>query len=106
MNLYYECHVTIEPVFDLRLDKLKEIAEQFDFKVADLLLKKRESDTLERSQFDTFMTARSNDRQALILDMTQLITKLKKFGYNVWRYKIEDVIIDSYCSDIFNLCER
>lgn len=41
LNRYYECHITIEPVFDDRLSALKMIAGFFDFKVADLLMYKK-----------------------------------------------------------------
>lgn len=37
--LYFEAHVTIEPVFERkRLDKLTEIARRHHFRVADLLM--------------------------------------------------------------------
>lgn len=39
--LYYECHITIEPLFEDRLDQLRLICSHFKFKVADLLMQKK-----------------------------------------------------------------
>ena len=48
--LYLECHVTFEPVFGDDLARLSGIAERNGFKVADLLMQKRLTDTAERSK--------------------------------------------------------
>lgn len=102
--LYYECHITIEPVFDEKLEEIKEIVKPFNFKVAHLLMKKREDDTEERSKTDTFMTGHSKaDYWDLEGRMCQLIDKLKLSGFKVWRYKIEEIAIDSRISDVFEL---
>ncbi len=54
--MYYESHVTIEPVFDDRLEEATQIAINHKFRIANLLMQKRESDLPERSKHDTFMT--------------------------------------------------
>lgn len=102
-DLYYECHVTIEPVFDERLEAVRELAPLFGFKVADLLMRKRRQDTEERSKHDTFMTGRSRSYDDLRDRMTALIIALRHADFIVWRYKIEDTIIDSKHEDGLNL---
>jgi hypothetical protein len=98
-KLYYECHVTIEPVFDRRLDLARLIATGHKFKLADLLMQKRKEDTPQRSMNDTFMTAHGKDYQELESRMKSLILELRTNHFEVWRYKIEDTIIDSKIKD-------
>ena len=57
----YECHVTINPVFGKDLEVVKIIAKNHNFKVANLLMQKRSSETPERSKNDTFMTSHHTD---------------------------------------------
>lgn len=103
MKTYYECHVTIEPVYDDKLQEAKEIAARYKFKVADLLMKKRKEESEIRSDKDTFMTGHDNDRENLVAKMQHLIIVLKQNGFKVWRYKIEDVHLDSRIEDSLNL---
>lgn len=100
---YYECHVTIEPVFDERLEQVKAIAKLHDFRVADLLMKKRAKDTAERSKEDTFITGRSTIFNSLKSKMTNLIHDLKINNINIYRYKIEDILVDSKIKDEYNI---
>jgi hypothetical protein len=93
-QLYFECHVTVEPVYGRRLDELHDVALVFDFRTADLLMRKRLEDTPERSQFDTFLTARSTDYAALYKSMHHLLARLKSEGFQVWRFKIENTLLD------------
>lgn len=92
--LYYESHITVEPVFDDRLDKFKEICLKYKFKAADLLFQKRKQDTPTRSSKDTFCTSRGTKIDELKQRMEQLTEELKNENYKVWRQKIEAVIID------------
>lgn len=101
--LYYESHITIEPVFDMRLTHAAALAETHMFRIADLLMQKRKEDTAERSQFDTFMTGRHRSYAVLLQRMESLIEDLLKQGYVVWRYKIEATVIDSKHGDALNL---
>jgi hypothetical protein len=102
MSLYYEAHITIEPVFDERLKAFQECAPLYGFRVADLLMQKRSSDTAERSQYDTFATGRHQHLVALKIKMLALINWLNDNGYKVWRYKIEDTLIDSRYEDVLD----
>ena len=93
-ELYFESHVTIEPVFDRRLDTFKFICMNYGFRVAELLMKKRPDDTPERSQFDTFCTGRSKFYDDLHLRMVNLVKALQENDFQVWRYKIENTLLD------------
>ncbi len=101
--LYYECHITIEPVFGLRLAEADNIAKKYQFRLANLLMQKREEDTAERSKYDTFMTSTNMKFGELESNMIALIYELQEEGFKVWRYKIEDTICDSKFKDIYNL---
>lgn len=92
---YYEAHITIEPVFGEQLFNFQELCLDFGFQASDFLLKKRPQDTPERSQYDQFCTTRDQDLDSIQTRMASLISKLKVAGYKVWRYKIEDTLIDS-----------
>lgn len=100
---YYEAHVTIEPVFDDRLEELARIASTCGFRVADLLMKKRKDATPVRSDCDTFCTSRHEDLAMIELRTSTVVRRLTAAGFIVWRYKIEDTIIDSRHDDVFCL---
>lgn len=102
-SLYFESHITIEPVFDDALAKATELAKLEGFKIANLLMQKREIDTPERSKHDTFMTGHSQSFGDLRERTIRLVNLLKVNDFKVWRYKIEDVPIDSRKHDAFGL---
>lgn len=102
-NLYLEAHVTIEPIFDEQLTKASELAIKHGFKIANLLMKKRSEDTEERSQYDTFMTGHSRSFLDLQNRLRALITELKQERFKIWRYKIEDTVMDSRMNDELGL---
>lgn len=97
--LYYEAHITIEPVFDERLIHAAALAQTHTFRVADLLMQKRKEDTAERSKHDTFMTGRHISYAVLLERMQNLVIDLQQQQYKVWRYKIEATVIDSKHGD-------
>jgi len=101
--LYLESHITIEPVFEDKLLLASEIAKKYNFKVADLLMKKRETDSEERSKYDTFMTGHSQDKQDLTQRTINLVKELQETGFKVWRYKLEEAFVDSRIEDEFLL---
>src|SRR5881394_186739 len=91
---YFESHITIEPVFGRQLARFKYITSMYDFKAADLLLMTDRDATPKRSDKDTFCTGRSVDFQIIDKRMRLLVDALKAFGFQVWRYKIEAVLVD------------
>lgn len=92
--LYYESHITIEPVFGERLQQFSDIVEQHGFKAAKLLMQKDREATPERSNKDTFCTGRGKRLINLDDRMMHCVTDLKDAGFAVWRYKIESVLVD------------
>lgn len=101
-RLYYEAHVTIEPVFEGVLNLAKTLAADHGFRVADLLMQKREEATAERSKNDTFMTGHSRNYEDILVRTKLLVEALIANEYKVWRYKIEDTILDSrHDGDVF-----
>jgi hypothetical protein len=102
-KMYYECHITIEPVYDDNLSKVSDIARECGFKLADLLMKKRETDTEVRSSKDTFMTGHSKDLDDMKSRMLTAIQMLNDSGFIVWRYKIEDIVLDSRIDDCYGI---
>lgn len=101
--LYLEAHVTIEPVFDERRDEAVVIAQRFGFRLADLLMKKRAEDTEERSAKDTFMTGHSKSKADINRRTSDLVLALRAAQFKVWRYKVEDTLLDSRHSDVWGL---
>jgi len=91
---YYEAHVTIEPVFEERLEHLRVLSSSFGFKVADLLLQRRKTDQEQRSAKDSFCTGRSQEFEELLHRMKSMTTELERAGFQVWRQKIEAVLYD------------
>lgn len=102
-RLYYEAHITIEPVFDAARDRAAEIAKASGFKLAHLLMQKRKDDTAERSKHDTFMTGHGKAYHDLCGRLVICVHSLHAAGFKVWRYKIEDTLIDSRTQDVLGL---
>jgi hypothetical protein len=98
-ELYFECHITIEPVFDQRLELFHGMSKRHGFHVAELLMQKRFQDTPQRSKLDSFATGRSKDYNDLFARMEELIGSLQANEFEVWRYKIENTLIDSKYGD-------
>ncbi len=93
--LYYECHVTVEPIFDERLQQFQDICAKYNFRVAKLLMHKRKEDTPERSSKDAFCTGHSKCSFDLEIRMLRLMMDLHAAGFQVWRNKIEAILLDS-----------
>lgn len=102
-DLYYESHVTINPVFDAKREEASALANRYGFKLAKLLMKKRSTDDAEDSKLDTFMTGHGQDLGDIKDRTKSLVLELQSSGYTVLRYKIEDTILDSRHSDVFGI---
>ncbi len=96
---YYEAHVTVEPCFDEDLVRFKTICHDYKFRVATLLMKKRSEDSEERSKHDSFCTGRGISYTDIKSRMLDLVERLRKEGFKVWRYKIESTLLDSRYDD-------
>ncbi len=102
-KLYFEAHITIEPVLDGRIEVVKSLGAIYGFKVADLLMRKREQDTEERSKNDTFMTGHGKSLTNMTFRVRRMVELLTLHGFKVWRYKIEDTVMDSRTEDVLGL---
>lgn len=103
---YFECHITIEPVFEDELSLVSSLARQYGFRPAKLLMQKRKNDTPTRSRHDTFLTGRGYDLDDLSARMSLTIEAIQDVGIVVWRYKIEETVFDSRYNDRYNLLDR
>ena len=98
---YFECHITFDPVFDEQLILLEDVVKKYNFKVAKLLMQKGKYE--EISTKDTFMTGHSKNYDDISNRMKFLIDETTKLGYNIRRYKIENIVLDSRICDELNL---
>jgi hypothetical protein len=91
--LYYESHITVEPVFDDGLRRLKAACTPFGFRISQFLLDKRPEDAAGR--YDAFCNGRSYSWTELERRMLACRTGLKQAGFAVRRHKIEATLVDS-----------
>lgn len=97
-KLYFEAHVTLEPIADPWRRSLVEcLAFKHQFRMAKLLMQKGEHSP------DAFLTGRDSKRAPLVGRMTGLIMDLKAHQFLVTRYKIENTILDSRTNDELGL---
>ncbi len=97
--MIYECHITIDPVFNERLEQFKNICKDYNFKVAKLLMA---NDRL--SDKDSFCTGHSKSLIEIQNKMLNLLAALKENNYAIRRYKIEQILLDSrYNDEIYKL---
>jgi len=99
-SLYYEAHVTIDPVFGEQRENAMLIAERHGFRLAELIVRKNLDDDAH------IMTGRSRDLAYLTVNLQRLVKDMQDEGYSVRRYKIEDCIVDSQLMDDFRLLGR
>lgn len=107
LTIYYEIHITLEPTYEGTAEAaiVRKASELHRFKVAELLMQRRKEDTPERSKYDTFMTGHRPSMEESIKDTISIVNWLHDHGIKVWRYKIEDVKVDSRTDDIFMLLD-
>lgn len=90
----YEAHITIEPVFGERFNKFEELCAPYKFKPAELLLQKQRAATPTRSNKDSFCTGHGFEYAEVKARTEKLVDDLKECGFDVWRYKIEGIVLD------------
>lgn len=91
-ELYFECHITIDPVEGERLREFRMLAELRGFRVAELLMRK--GCTMAPSDIDSFATGRHQSYAVLSDLMIALCFDLMAAGYKVRRRKIENTLLD------------
>jgi hypothetical protein len=95
---YFECHITIDPVFAERRQLAGVLAGRRAFRLAKLFMAKDMPSTE-----DTFMTAADKVYELLVVRMTALVNELQANAFTVRRYKIEDIVLDSRIDDVLKL---
>ncbi len=93
-KLDYEAHVTIEPVEGPALENFEMIAKRHGFRVANLVKVTDRKITNERSNRDSFATGWGRDKDEITHRTYALEYDLRRAGLNVWRYKIEQTLLD------------
>lgn len=88
----FECHVTTEYLSDI--EKFAKDCSDCGFKPAKLYM-----DRGRPSEIDSFFTMHDPEYDSCLLNMIDFVTRLKKSGVNVTRYKIEKIILDSKYSN-------
>lgn len=102
-KLYYEAHVTIDPVFDSRREQAASTAQAYGFRLAKLIMRKKEADFETPAHDDTFMTGHGVEFEDIERRTIGLVRAIQRHGFTVRRYKIEDTIIDSRTHDALGL---
>lgn len=103
-DLYWECHITIDPVFGALREKLEAYGRERGFRISKLILQKPDfKDSPEQFVDDAFFTARHSSFDAIHAAMIEVVHEVKAMGVNVRRYKIENTIIDSNKEDSLKL---
>lgn len=98
-RLYFECHVTIDPVAEgYQAHAVDTAAGRYGFRRAKLLMEKGAP-----SNLDTFLTAHGQAYGDLVSRMSALIKELKGLGCPVRRAKIEDTLYDTKRGDAWPL---
>lgn len=88
-DLYFEAHITIEPVTPTQKITLGVIGRRHGFRMATFLLKKG-----SQAVPDDFFTGRGTDYDALLEKTLYLVDYLQSVGIKVKRYKIENTLLD------------
>lgn len=89
--LYFEAHVTLDPVGEDRYEDLEIIAKNCQFRVAEFLYKKSGA----VAHPDDFLTGRSDSYSILASRLLSLLYALDLEGFTIQRYKIENTLVDA-----------
>jgi hypothetical protein len=94
-RLYYEAHITIDPVDDVDRAQANDIGTSYGFRLAKLLMDKGVP-----SQLDTFLTGRGKEYEDILARTRMVVDSLKRSGFVVRRAKIEDTLLDTNHGDL------
>jgi hypothetical protein len=100
MQLYYESHITLDPVtVSEQVEQVEKLCKEHNFQLAKFAMVK----SFPVNTNDTFATGRGEGLDKLAVSMLELIYALKEAGFVVRRYKIEAVVIDSRILDSYGV---
>lgn len=92
-DLYFEAHITTDPVDTDRWDEFLGLVDTYDFRVADLWMHKGEE--IQPWKMDAFCSGRGGHYDDLFGRMKAIIDRCTAMGIKVRRYKIENTLLDS-----------
>lgn len=104
-RIYYEAHVTIEPLNDLTRPAVQTLCDRHGFKIAEFLMQRADSAAPDVPANDpnSFVSCRETNKTTMIRRITYLVLDLRKAGIEVRRYKMEDTLVDSRHGDEWGL---
>lgn len=102
----YEGHITLEPVHGSALHRAIELAYRAGFKASEEPGYLGSSYSERTTRNDGFLTGHSPEYVLIRRSMKQLILDLQAEGFQVRRYKIEHIVVDSKLYDEWELIER
>ena len=102
-RLYFEAHITIDPVDEEKRAALQELIDvpECRFKLAKLVMDKEGTP----SKLDTFCTGHSRSLSDIKSRVVNTVQTLKANGYYVRRWKIEDTLFDSRSGDTLEMMQ-
>ena len=98
-KLYFEAHITTDPIQEDKIEETRAWLKDMGFKIAPLIMLK----TGEKHSADSFISCRDTDFENISLRVLAVVLFLQKAGIHVRRYKIENTLVDSRKEDKFQL---
>lgn len=93
--LYFESHVTLDPVLGDKRQVLEDLATTHQFRVAELLMRKGDGSAGEPYCEDSFVSGRSIDQEELAARMGAFAERAEQAGFIVRRAKLEAAMYDT-----------
>jgi len=87
-DLYFEAHITIEPIPQEKVSALKALCKRYEFRLADFILLHGDKEP------KAFCTTRDRLWSTINKKVHEFKTTLGQEGYKVLRYKIENTLVD------------
>lgn len=88
----------MEPIPQAQAEEFTKLCKEFGFWSSDWALADK--------KYKFFATSRGVERQDIFERMQRLIERLKEQKFKVFRYKIEDTVLDSNISDELQLLDK
>ena len=100
-RLYYEAHVTIEPLTDETRPVVENLCSRLGFKIAEFLMQRAApgQEDVPANDPNSFTSARDVSSQKIGQRVRALVLCLRAMGVEVRRYKIEDTMLDTKHED-------
>lgn len=93
-DLYFECHITIDPLSDAQLALLQPWMDKFKFRSSKLLLRNSNGSAGEEFKDDFFLTTRGTDYDDINTRMCSMLDAIQLCRIKQRRFKIENTLLD------------